>query len=138
MGGMGIVYKAWDPYFERWVAVKTLSDSLCSDPELRARFFREGRSMARLSHAGIVGVYDLGEEDGRPYLAMEYLEGRDLRSELTAGPSMTLERVLGIVQGVAGGLAYAHRRGLVHRDVKPGNIFLAAADQVKLLDFGLA
>jgi serine/threonine-protein kinase len=137
-GGMGVVYKAWDPYFERRVAVKVLSDALCRDPEFRTRFFREGRSMARLDHASIIAVYDLGEEEGRPYLALEYLEGCDLRTELARGGDLPLERRLSMMLEVTAGLAYAHRMGVVHRDVKPGNIFVTTSAQVKILDFGLA
>jgi hypothetical protein len=138
MGGMGTIYKAFDPYFERVVAIKVMSPQLAADEEFRARFFREARSTARLSHPNIITVYDLGEENGIPYLVMEYLEGKDLKSMILARSSSSLEEQVRIMSEACRGLAHAHTNGIIHRDVKPGNIFVTDARQVKLLDFGLA
>ncbi len=136
-GGMGVVYKALDPLIERVVAVKMIVSNLTDEPELRARFFREGRSAGQLSHKNIVTIFDLGEERGTAYLAMEYLEGEDLRSLMRTG-SITLEEKLRIVREICEGLSHAHENKVIHRDIKPANIFLTKSGQVKILDFGLA
>jgi serine/threonine-protein kinase len=137
-GGMGTVYKAYDPLLARVVAVKVISGQFSTQPDLRERFFREARAIARLDHPNIVTVYDLGEEDGVPYLAMQFLEGLDLEHRMRAPEGMTLPRKVEIAISVAGGLAHAHAAGIVHRDVKPANVFITNEGQVKLLDFGLA
>ncbi len=137
-GGMGTIYKAFDPYFERTVAIKVMSPQLAADEEFRSRFFREARSTARLSHPNIVTVYDLGEEGGIPFLVMEYLDGQDLKSMILAHSRLSLEEQISIMTEVCRGLAHAHANGIIHRDVKPGNIFVSGGHQVKLLDFGLA
>ena len=135
---MGTVYKAYDPLLARVVAVKVISGQFSSQPDLRERFFREARAVARLDHPNIVTVYDLGEEDGVPYLAMQFLEGRDLEHRMRAPEGMALTRKVEIAIAVAAGLAHAHAAGIVHRDVKPANVFITSEGQVKLLDFGLA
>jgi serine/threonine-protein kinase len=137
-GGMGTVYKAYDPLLARVVAVKVISGQFSTQPDLRERFFREARAVARLDHPNIVTVYDLGEEDGVPYLAMQFLEGRDLEHRMRAPEGMSLARKVEVAIAVAAGLAHAHAAGIVHRDVKPANVFITSEGQVKLLDFGLA
>ncbi len=135
---MGVVYKALDPLLERVVALKTMSAHLDSEPELRARFFREGRSAAHLSHKNIITIYDLGEEGGTAYMAMEYLEGVDLKAKILGKEQLSLRRKVEIMAEVCEGLAHAHARQVIHRDIKPGNIFITKSGHVKILDFGLA
>jgi serine/threonine-protein kinase len=137
-GGMGTVYKAYDPLLARVVAVKVISAQFSTQPDLRERFFREARAVARLDHPNIVTVYDLGEEDGVPYLAMQFLEGRDLEHRMRSPEGMSLTRKVEIAIAIAGGLEHAHTAGIVHRDVKPANVFITNEGQIKLLDFGLA
>ncbi len=137
-GGMGTVYRAFDPLLTRVVAVKVISAQLDSQPEQRERFFREARAAAQLSHRNIVTIFDLGEQDGAPFLAMEYLVGRDLELRMREGDRMTLARKLEIALMVCEGLAHAHASGVIHRDIKPANIFITDDGQAKILDFGLA
>ena len=135
---MGIVYRAHDTLLEREVALKVISASIEGSPELRERFFREARAAGQLSHRNIVTIHDLGEHEGQPYLAMEYLTGEDLQRRLSRHEPMSLARKLEIAAEICEGLGFAHRRGLVHRDIKPANIFITDDGLVKLLDFGLA
>jgi serine/threonine-protein kinase len=135
---MGVVYRAHDSLLEREVALKIISASIEGNPELRERFFREARAAGQLSHRNIITIHDLGEHEGQPYLAMEYLIGEDLQKRLSRPEPMSLARKLEIAADICEGLAYAHRRGLVHRDIKPANIFITDEGLVKLLDFGLA
>jgi serine/threonine-protein kinase len=135
---MGVVYRAHDALLEREVALKIISASIEGNPELRERFFREARAAGQLSHRNIITIHDLGEHDGQPYLAMEYLIGEDLQKRLSRPEPMSLARKLEIATDICDGLSYAHRRGLVHRDIKPANIFITDEGVVKLLDFGLA
>ncbi len=137
-GGMGTVYKAFDPLLTRVVAVKVISGQLDANPDHRERFFREARAAAQLSHRNIITIYDLGEQDGAPYLAMEYLEGRDLDQRLHDGEGMSLTRKLELALSISEGLAHAHACGLIHRDIKPANVFVTDDGGVKILDFGLA
>ena len=137
-GAMGVVYKALDPLIERVVAIKTMSTDLDAEPELRARFMREARSAGRLSHKNIVTIYDLGEEGGKAYMAMEFLDGEDLNSRIAQRQRTSLERKVRLMHEILEGLAHAHHMGVIHRDIKPGNIFLTRSGQVKILDFGLA
>ena len=137
-GGMGTVYKAFDPLLTRVVAVKVISGQLDGSPEHRERFFREARAAAQLSHRNIITIYDLGEQDGSPYLAMEYLEGRDLDQRLHDPEGMSLTRKLELALSICEGLAHAHQCGLIHRDIKPANVFVTDDGVVKILDFGLA
>ena len=137
-GAMGVVYKAMDPSIERIVAVKTMSADLDSDPELRARFFREARSAGQLSHKNIVTIYDLGEEAGKAFMAMEFLDGEDIKQLITRGAPVPIESKVAYMIEVLEGLAHAHQKGIFHRDVKPGNIYITNSGQVKILDFGLA
>jgi serine/threonine-protein kinase len=137
-GAMGVVYRARDRNFNRVVALKMLAPELGGEDELRLRFQREAEAIGRLNHPNIVSVYDMGEHQGRLYLAMELLEGEDLRALVEKQAAlMPVERVR-ILAEIAAGVAYAHSRGVVHRDLKPANILLTSAGRVKLLDFGLA
>ncbi|MGN2641573.1 serine/threonine-protein kinase [Nocardia takedensis] len=143
-GGMGTVYLAQNPILPRRDALKVLSADLSTDDEFRARFEREANLAAALDHPNLVAVYNRGEEDGQLWIAMQYVEGTDAAEEVAKGPAvMTPERALRIVGEVGKGLDYAHRRGLLHRDVKPANFLLSSADaddeeRVLLTDFGVA
>jgi Protein kinase domain len=137
-GAMGVVYRARDPLMERIVAVKTMSTDLDAAPEMRARFFREARSAGQLSHKNIITIFELGEEDRRAYMVMEYVEGEDLKSRIARGERMSLEDKLRLVSELTEGLAHAHHKKVIHRDIKPGNVYITAPGTVKILDFGLA
>jgi serine/threonine-protein kinase len=135
---MGVVYRAFDTLLQRTVALKVIGGQIDSNPDTRARFLREARSAGQLSHKNIVTIYDLGEEDGHPFLAMEYLEGQDLQLRLCDPVKMDLLRKLDVALDLCEGLEFAHARGVLHRDVKPANIFITNTGEVKILDFGLA
>jgi serine/threonine protein kinase len=137
-GAMGVVYRAKDTALGRVVALKMLSAELGSEEELHTRFQREAEAIGRLNHPNIVTVYDLGEVDGRLYMAMELLEGDDLRSLIDKRVDIPLADRLRVLIQICHGLGYAHSRGVVHRDIKPANILVTAGGRVKLLDFGLA
>ena len=138
-GAMGIVYKAEDPNLDRLVALKTilLPDDAGVRREYHKRFFLEAKAAGKLNHPNIVTTFDCGEHDGMAYLAMELLEGIDLRTQMTKD-GVTAVRAVEIAQQVAEGLAYAHERGIVHRDIKPANIMLNGGGAAKIMDFGLA
>ena len=136
-GGMGEVYLARDEQLGREVAVKLLPQEVCSDPRRLARFRREGRLAAALNHPNICTVLEVGEAGGRPYIVMEYVKGQTLRHRVAEGPLPVVE-VVDLGLQVADALAEAHAHGLVHRDIKSGNIVVTARRQVKVLDFGLA
>jgi serine/threonine protein kinase len=139
-GAMGVVYKAEDPNLDRVVALKTII--LEKDAEGRAeyhkRFFLEAKAAGKLTHPHLVTVYDFGEVDDVAYLAMELLEGTDLRKRVQEGPVIPAAEAVEIALQVAEGLAFAHQRGIVHRDIKPANIMLLARGPAKIMDFGLA
>ena len=137
-GGMGVVYRAFDTVLERVVALKLVQAPTELDAELRERFFREARAAGHLSHPNIVTIYDLGEHDGRPYIAMEYLDGEDLQKRLARPERMSLRHRLDLAIEICQSIEYAHSRGIVHRDLKPANIYLAESGSAKILDFGLA
>src|SRR5690349_17983240 len=137
-GGMGIVYRSFDSLLERVVAIKVISSPVDLSPETRERFFREARAAGQLSHKNVITIYDLGEYEGQPYLAMEYLEGEDLQRRLYSPDKMSLSRKLDLAIEICEGLEYAHSRGVVHRDIKPANIFITDRGTAKILDFGLA
>ena len=136
-GGMGEVYRARDTRLGRDVAVKVLPADWCSDPERLRRFEQEARATAALNHPNILAVFDVGQQDGSPYIVSELLEGESLRSRLHAGPLSVRKAVEYGVQ-IIRGLAAAHDRGIFHRDLKPENIFVTRDGHVKILDFGLA
>lgn len=145
-GAMGSVYRATDPIMDRTVAIKTILSGALSGPqaaEYRERFIREARAAGRLTHPGIVTVYDAGETDGIPYLVMEYVNGRTLADSMDAGQRFTFDRIYEIGYQVADALGYAHRNGVVHRDIKPANILLAVgtpgeSERAKITDLGVA
>ncbi len=138
-GGMGAVYQAHDPLLERDVALKVMLPTIAEDPELKQRFEREARAVARLMHPGVVTLFDLGyHSDGSPYIVMELLRGRDLVDIMRHGPPLPLERKLSIVLQVLDGLGHAHKAGIVHRDIKPANVFITQDEAVKIMDFGIA
>lgn len=139
-GAMGIVYKAKDPIIDRILAIKTISLNLTSDEkdEYEARFYQEAKAAGRLSHPNIVTVYDVGKSGDVAYIAMEFLQGRELHDILNEGKRLPVSQVLDIVKQVAQGLAYAHEHGIVHRDVKPSNIMVIHDGHVKITDFGIA
>ncbi len=135
-GGMAIVYKALQPSLRRYVALKVLPDYFQSDPEFVARFQREARAAAQISHPNVVTIYDVGEQAGVHYIAMEYLEGGSLLDRLARGP-LSPEEALQIVEQVGSALDFAHGRGLIHRDIKPANILFSADGRPKVTDFGI-
>ena len=138
-GAMGEVFKAHDPLLNRFVAIKTISPALASDPEFRQRFQREAQSAAQLNHPNIVTIYDFGnDEAGLTYMAMELVEGLDLRESIRRRALGPLLRRLDLMVQLCDGLGFAHARGVVHRDLKPANIHVQPSGQVKILDFGLA
>ena len=137
-GGMGSLYLARDPGLDRLVAIKLLKDDYLDDQDFRERFAREARALARLRHPNIVVVYDFGEHDGRPFMAMEYIDGETLRQRLARTPPLKIALGLALVEDLCAGLANAHDAGIVHRDIKPDNIMVDRQGVVKLLDFGIA
>jgi serine/threonine protein kinase len=136
-GGMGTVYKATDPRIDRSVAVKVLT-AAADDPDLLLRFYREAKYTGSLQHQNIVTVYELGHQDGVPYLVMEYLEGVSLEALIASGRPMPIAEKLKIILQVCSGLSYAHKRDLVHRDIKPANIVILENGTAKIVDFGIA
>ena len=141
-GGMAEVYRARDIRLDRIVAVKTLREDLARDQTFQARFRREAQSAASLNHPSIVAVYDTGEDTSDPahvpYIVMEYVDGRTLRELLRDDRRLLPERALEITDGVLRALDYSHRNGIVHRDIKPGNVMLTRSAEVKVMDFGIA
>jgi len=136
-GGMGVVYKAEDTRLDRMVALKFLSAHLCQDEESRIRFTREAKAAAKLDHSNIVPVYEVGEFQGRPFFAMAYIEGKSLRDVIKEG-KLTISGAIDLTMQICEGLNEAHTTGVVHRDIKPGNIFIDRKNKARLLDFGLA
>jgi serine/threonine-protein kinase len=137
-GTMGVVFKAYDPALERYAAIKVMNTGVDVDDELRARFFREARSAAKLNHPNIISIYELGENKKRPFIAMEYVEGEDLKAIIRKRAFIPLKEKLRWVSHICEGLDYAHGHGVIHRDIKPGNIFITKDGKLKILDFGLA
>jgi serine/threonine-protein kinase len=135
---MAVVYLARDTELGRPVAIKLLAENLVDDAELRRRFVREARLAARLSHPNVVAVYDAGEEDGRPYIVMECVEGESLAETLRREGRLDPDRVGELALQACAGLEHAHRAGLVHRDVKPGNLLVSEDGTLKIADFGIA
>ncbi|MFQ6109000.1 MAG: protein kinase [Candidatus Aminicenantales bacterium] len=136
-GGMGVVYKAEDTKLKRTVALKFLPEGLTRDEEARKRFIQEAQAAAALDHPHICTVYDIAEAEGQTFIAMAYIEGQSLKEKIKLGP-MDVEEALSIAVQVAEGLKEAHEKGIVHRDIKPGNIMMTKRGQAKIMDFGLA
>jgi serine/threonine-protein kinase len=134
---MAVVYKAWQRSLERLVALKVLPDYFQHDPEFLTRFHREAKAAAKLNHANIVTIYDVGAQAGVHYIAMEYLEGGSLRNRLADGP-LDLREAQRILAQIASALDYAHGHGLIHRDIKPANVLFTADGRAKVADFGIA
>ncbi len=136
-GGMGTVFRGNDPRIGRAVAIKMLT-AAADDPDLLIRFYREAKYTGSLHHQNIVTVYELGHQDGVPYLVMEFLEGRTLEAVIGSGQAMPIAEKLGIILQVCSGLSYAHKNALVHRDIKPANIMILPDGTAKIVDFGIA
>jgi serine/threonine-protein kinase len=137
-GGMGLVYRAFDRQLNREVAIKTVTEGFTGDQEMMKRFYQEAAKTGALRHPNIVTVYDLGEQDGFPYIVMEYLSGDPLDRLIQSGKSQPLAYKLKILEQVCYALGYAHRNEVIHRDVKPANVIVQPDGIVKLLDFGIA
>jgi serine/threonine protein kinase len=134
---MGEVYRARDSRLDRDVAIKVLPTAFAQDSDRLARFEREGKAVAALSHPNILAIFDVGAEGGHAYAVMELLDGESLRERLAQGP-LSVRKATDCAIQIARGLAAAHDKGLVHRDLKPDNVFLLPDGRVKILDFGLA
>src|SRR5262245_22456291 len=141
-GAMGAVYKAFDPLIKRTLAIKTIRlDIPRQSPQYKSfidRFYHEARISGTLSHPNIVTLFDIGEENGLPYLAMEFVEGETLAGILERGQRFKPEKVIGLVSQIASAIDYAHSKGVIHRDIKPSNVILYESDKVKVTDFGIA
>jgi serine/threonine-protein kinase len=137
-GGMGLVYRAFDKHLGREVAIKTITEGFAGDPEMLERFYREAAKTGMLKHPNIVTVYDLGEQEGFPYIVMEYVAGEALDRVIQSARPLPLAFRLRIIEQVCSALAYAHRNDVIHRDVKPANVIVQPDGVAKLLDFGIA
>ena len=137
-GGMGVVYKGYEAQLARYVAIKMLSPALAHDESVKERFLREARSMAALNDPHIIQVYFIGEDEGQPYFAMEFVEGESLSSYLKRETRMAPREAARAIYQTAQGLATAHDRGVIHRDIKPGNLMLDQRGRIKIADFGIA
>src|SRR3989442_9271113 len=136
-GGMGEVYLAQDAKLDRKVAIKFLPESLVADEQARKRLVREARAAAKLDHPNICAIHEVGEEDGRSFIAMQYIEGETLDARIKSKP-LVLKEALTIAAQIADALSEAHSHGIIHRDIKPSNIMVTSRGQAKVMDFGLA
>ena len=137
-GMMGVVYKTYDPMLGRFAAIKVMRTAGEMDEQLRARFYQEARSAGQLSHPNIISIYDVGEDDGQAFIAMEFVEGEDLKAFINIQAFIPFREKLRFVREVCEGLDFAHDKGVIHRDIKPGNVFITRTGGLKILDFGLA
>jgi len=140
-GAMGVVYEAWDPMIKRVVAIKTIrADQLAREEaaEVMARFRREAQAAGRLNHRNVVAIYDFADDDGTAFIAMEYVEGRDLRDMFAANERFSIANATRVMEQILDALDYSHKQGVVHRDIKPANVFVQADGTVKVADFGIA
>src|SRR4051812_93066 len=138
-GGMGVLYRGFDPVLDREVAIKLMLTDFNEDTDqMRPRFYREARAAAKLNHRNIVTIFEFAEESNVPYIVMEFLRGTPLGARMSGTPPLSTDDKLNVVAQLCDGLTYAHEQGVVHRDVKPDNVFILEDGSVKLLDFGIA